>query len=302
MILALLLSLLTLASSPAHAQPACTDAFARTDYPAHMFSREEGAALDVTYFENMKFTARQFESWVTSPSSHTQFSVHAEVTGREPLSPEISFLSLQHRSVVYGDGRRGLYWPGVQMEAVALAGTYRHWVVTPKFSQPLEHHHVPSPLVKLEIEKYRGEQLKLVTFNSGIPQTVYQPKLDGIAQDALPKYKFDGAKAVYLYPPAAKLPDYLEQMGHELGRVKEKISRREPAASVLKSLARYYHLAMVGHPFVRANNSLVMAQVNVVLRILKMREVPHGELDYIVRSLDSREAEAYFIEYVKSLQ
>ena len=282
-----LLYIILISTGVANAQPACTWAFdADTSYSAKMFVRAEGATVDPAYLANMQYTARQFENWL------------GQVGGMAPLE----FLSLQHRAVVFGDGSRGMYWPGLQMEAAALAGTYRNAISTAKSNDPLEHHQQISVMAKQEIEARRGQQATTVTMTSGIPTMLFQPNLDGISVQALPKYKFEGTKAVYFYPAAKQMAEYLELSARSLEEVKTKMRSRDSAASVLKSLARYYHLMMVGHPFVRANNSLVMAQINVVLMKLQLKPVTHGELDYVVRSLDSHAAELAFVEYVKANQ
>jgi hypothetical protein len=291
--------------SPAQAQETCQIAFGgnnrtpASEYPERMFARGEGAKLETTYFENMKFVASAFEAWIDGLVATTPPHPRAV---QEEMSGELQFLSAQHRAVVYGDGQHGVYWPGLRLEADALAGTYRSWVQTPKYNDPLEHHHQPSPLVRAEIERMRGPQARLTTMTSGIPQVRFKVSINDIDSAAAPTYRFDGSKIVYFYPAPSRVPEYLGAMGQALAETRSRLHQRQSRDAVLQSLARYYHLAMIGHPFVRANNSLVMAQVNVILRRLGMKEVVHGELDYIVRSLDSQQAEAYFVSYVKSLQ
>ena len=266
-----------------------------------MLVRRPGGALDPVYKQNMLRVASSFD----------------ELLGRsEPLSDFPTWLKEQHKLAVLGKEPSSYYWPevyqfrdGRQVKASyevasSAAGTFRHFRTDPPVNNFLSHEvPVASEVLAEMAARTQGRAPKIVMLGP-VPFQYQFPQVDGIPAEALPRYSLaSGGKVKFDYPPAKYLPRYLDQMGESLERVRSGLKAPHPdRAAVLGDLARYYHLAMIGHPFMRVNNSLVMVQVNVALRKLGMKPVAHGDLDYLVRSLDSGAARDAFIDYVNRNQ
>jgi hypothetical protein len=66
----------------------------------------------------------------------------------------------------------------------------------------------------------------------------------------------------------------------------------------IRALADYYHTVINGHLFVRVNNSLVMTEVNSLLKHMGLKEVEHGHLDIFAFNLGYSDFRDYFEEFV----
>ena len=139
---------------------------------------------------------------------------------------------------------------------------------------------------------------------SGVP-TIYKiPLIDGIPLNALPRFRVlpNGKEIDYLYPAPADLQKYLDLMDVTLTQIHEALKLNPRSLKTLRLLARFYQLGIVGHPFVRVNNSVLMALVNTVLIRMGLVPISHGKLDYEVRILSSDLATKVFIEHVSAAQ
>jgi hypothetical protein len=130
----------------------------------------------------------------------------------------------------------------------------------------------------------------------------YTLEVDGIPEEDLPtnELKDDHSTAIpaemkpYNYSHAyPKLPFYDPMSGRRayFERAKQLMLQflEEPNVQTkIVLLASYYHVAINGHFFVAGNNSVLMAQVNVILESLGYRPLNHGVLDYLALLLSTR--------------
>ena len=261
-----------------------------------ILSREPGPELPAAYVENMKRVISAFTE-LLKPHDET-YEVFIE-----------SMREL-HRTEVLGETPSEFYWPVVHQlrngkiippiysEALHQAGKFRNEVKVIPVDESLVQVKELSAGTSEKIRLASLEQERIETHPSGIQITFFRPAIDGITEDALPTYEFARTTLIeYRYPPAKYLKKYLEQIKQSSDQVRSSLARYDKTET-LKHLARYYHLLMVAHPFNRANNSLFMTEVNVVLTQLGMKPVYHGDLDYIIRSMSSDQAEKAFLTYV----
>ena len=184
-------------------------------------------------------------------------------------------------------------------EARANAGRFRSENEGGVRERPLIHEVPVRPEVIQKIKELIGNQKQELILLATVPTRAFSPQIDGVPAVASPRYFILGKRIRYEYPAPKFLKIYLQEMKKSFDQIYESLHQSSPDRdAALKALAHYYHLSMIGHPFQRANNSLVMAQVNTTLKLLGLKPVFHGELDFVVRSLDSAEAENEFLNYV----
>ncbi len=70
-------------------------------------------------------------------------------------------------------------------------------------------------------------------------------------------------------------------------------------AKILQSLAIFYHTAVHWMPFAHVNNSLLMGQVNVILRHCGSNSVPHRNHDAIALVSSTEAFTRYFVDYIR---
>ena len=70
----------------------------------------------------------------------------------------------------------------------------------------------------------------------------------------------------------------------------------------LDLLSDYFHLMTNCHPFYRINNSVIMNQVNYVLRIHGLRPVAHGDMDLLATMVGYKKFREFFKEYIDRFQ
>jgi hypothetical protein len=299
------LSLLLLASNAWADELDCSDFFARLgitpEQSEAMYLRRASATpIDAVYKNNMMRVGRSFENFLEQ---------------KEPLGDFTAWLADQHKLSVMGEKPGTFYWPEVGRTrsggtipsniviAEGGAGSYRHFRPDPPADRWLTQELPMSAETLAEIKRLAGDRKPVAVMNSGIPSMYHIPNIDGIPKEALPRYTISMDKVKFDYPPSKFVPQYLREMGASMERVRGLMQApNRNTDSVLKELGHYYHLIMVGHPFMRVNNSMAMAQINVALRKLGMKPVLHGDLDYVVRGLDSNAARDAFVEFVKKGQ
>lgn len=298
------LAALAAGAGPASASPPCEKLYAKLSFSddeiTRGFVRRPGGALDPVYRANMLRVTEAFDQALARKEAPADFA---------------AWFAEQHRLAVIGEAPGSFYWPEVNTlrdgrevpsnlaTAETAAGIYRHL----RRDQPAATYLTQEVKLGAETlaeiaERTKDRAAQTVMVGPGIPFSYHFPMVDGIPAEALPRYTVNkGAGNVKFDYPAAKfVPDYVAEMKASFGRLRTGLAA--PVVNrdaVLGELARYYHLAMIGHPFMRVNNSLVMAEVNVVLKRLGMKPVAHGDLDYVVRSLDSDGARAAFLDFVR---
>jgi hypothetical protein len=79
--------------------------------------------------------------------------------------------------------------------------------------------------------------------------------------------------------------------------------RTDPGAKLnIECLATYYHAAINWMPFAHVNNSLLMGQINVILRHVGHESVCHGHLDTLALASSTRNFIPIFKNYVADRQ
>lgn len=151
-----------------------------------------------------------------------------------------------------------------------------------------------------------------------IPRGSMEPKntsigftqIEGIPEVARSKRLFlqrksegDRLEWKHEYAPAEATPLYLKEMASKMVAIKRLHSdgaRLQPTAraKVVELLADYHHLFINGLPFLRVNNSIAMAQVNVVLLSFGMNGVSHRWADFVALGLSTKQYRKYFAELV----
>jgi len=267
----------------------------RAENFAKMFLRFTAGEVDATYLANMIRLARAFE---------------ARLLDKAPLADFTEFLREQHRMAILGQEPGTFYWPETNyrhdgyaipaniVPAQSYAGRYRSEVGAPS-DKYLHHEVLVAAEIREKILALTNNQTIKATSVGGVPFRFKHPQVEGIPEEAGPRYSISGDKIQFDYPAPKYIRLYLAEMAKSLEFIHQQLQSGAPDRElVLKALARYYHLVAVGHPFLRVNNSLVMAEVNVVLLQIGMNTVPHGDLDYLMRSLDSADAEQVFVAYI----
>lgn len=299
---------LALPLAPAFAEGPAPLALSEKEIAVAFVRRPSGNGLDPVYRANMLRVTESFDRALRDGIAGGSGNGSGDFS---------AWFAEQHRLAVLGTAPGTFYWPeentrkdGVKIPAhigVAEAGSgvYRH----------LRRDQAPGEFLTQEV-KLGAETLseiatrtanrppRTITIGPGIPYSYHFPVVDGIPTAALPRYTVSSVGGVkYDYPPAKFVPLYVAEMAASFGRLRAMLAGGSvDQEAALGELARFYHLAMIGHPFMRVNNSLLMAEVNVVLKRLGMKPVPHGDLDYVVRSLDSDGARAAFLGYVRAAQ
>ena len=273
------------------------------------FSRQPVKTLDPSYVSNMVDVMIQFDGWLKGDvviGLDKKPSDVAESTWKSV--PETArVFSYLHRLATLGMSSESYYWPGNvvnNFEIQAQAGQFRNWSGQVERDLARPHEHRQSAEEKIILETQTADQPILTQAQVGIKRSYKVPQIAGIPDSSLPRYlssKMDHV-TYYQYPKASDVPLYLAQMDLALVEIKAKLKQEPVSPDILKPLARYYQLGIIGHPFFRVNNSLLMSQVNTVLIRAGMTPVSHGELDYLVRVLSSGPAETLFIKHVKDAQ
>lgn len=297
-----------------------------------IFLRRGAGPADPRYINNMVETMIHFDQWLRGEIRYTTrktpFHNMPEYTWPTVTAFE-QLLTRLHTIAVLGPKGESTYWPddatpgGFSDESVRrraaenAAGQYRHMDPRQRQNEALVHHHELSPETFFDLMSFRKHATKKLESLGSVPMQFFVPQIRGIPERALPKYTIIEAqrKAIYSYPSPSQLKAYLQEMGLTLDRVRANLglyeaptSRADLTASatlrqrILEDLAHYYHLGVIGHPFMRVNNSVLMGQVNTVLLHLDLKPIQHGDMDYVVRSLDSEDAARYFIDQIVKAQ
>jgi hypothetical protein len=123
--------------------------------------------------------------------------------------------------------------------------------------------------------------------------------LPGIPDEFAPQNHRDRkGNLVHVYPKSSKLKLYLDRMGDLLVQIK-KLPKDAPRETLLPLLSEYYQIAINAHLFHRANNSILMGQVNYILESRGMRGISHGDLDYAALILKRERFQSVLAEAIR---
>ncbi len=129
-------------------------------------------------------------------------------------------------------------------------------------------------------------------------------EIPGIPEEGLPKNniaKNFPSERMHIYPGAKYIPAYLDRMQELMKKIRgcESCSRHE----LVSYIADYYHTGVNAHLFLRANQSLLMSQINYMLLRIGLSGVPPlrvggQKLDTMALLMGSERFKKYFIEEV----
>jgi hypothetical protein len=104
----------------------------------------------------------------------------------------------------------------------------------------------------------------------------------------------------YMKPPSSLIPlsNMMETIRAKYGKKLQNLTSQEKT-DLIYELGLYHHAFVRTHPFNRVNNSIVMAQINLIFILAGIEPIWHSGLDFMALGL--REPEIYanhFSEYV----
>lgn len=142
------------------------------------------------------------------------------------------------------------------------------------------------PLAKKYADPYK---------NTGT-QTLY---LSNISAENLPRDEWKNSnRLMHYYPDPAFLDHYLQIMVKTLVEFMEKINYADKR-ELLVLIARYYQYAINMHMFENVNQSLFCNQANSMLKLIGLKPIEHGVLDFAAMRLQPNNFTEYFIDEVK---
>jgi len=148
-----------------------------------------------------------------------------------------------------------------------------------------------------EANRYLWQILPIIDLEDGV--STYSTFVHGVQSQG--RIRIERKDIFFFYPDSTVLPQYLNK-AEELLRSLQKSSPIDDAVKkreFLGTLAHYYQLLVVAHPFPRVNNSVFMAQVNYLLITHGLRGLPHGYLDLAAFVLSTKQFQDYFIQQVE---
>jgi hypothetical protein len=114
-----------------------------------------------------------------------------------------------------------------------------------------------------------------------LPDNGARLNIEGIPEAAQP-YNIPGG--AHIYPPAEALDAYFERGAVLLNQID---ALPEGSAEAFETIAKYYHTMLNAAVFPKINNSMLMTQVNYLLRSKAVHTgVTHGFLDHAAYQLE----------------
>ena len=136
--------------------------------------------------------------------------------------------------------------------------------------------------------------------SKGTPYNYQRAGFDGVIPFNAPSVKGDSGK--HYYPVNHQVGLYLELAHKQFVEVIELMKRNAPQDKILIAVADYYHTVINGHLFSRVNNSLLMGEINIILKRIGLKEVTHGKLDLYAIGIDYPEFRTYFAQFIQQAQ
>ena len=127
--------------------------------------------------------------------------------------------------------------------------------------------------------------------------------LSGIPKQATPEIARGENEYWFIFPDSKYRPIYFDAMNRDLIALRD-FSKVYSSTQTLdrdlfiETLAHYYHLGVVIHPFKRINQSMFMVHVNYLLLLNGFDPVYHSNLDKIGIFLDSNTFTPYFYSHL----
>lgn len=112
--------------------------------------------------------------------------------------------------------------------------------------------------------------------------------LPGINPAGLPMDIWKNKQVIHYYPSPKYFDEYLQMM-------KKKLEEK----TTIKSIANYYQYGINMHMFENINQSLFANQANAMLKLLGLKPIEHGIIDFVAMRLQPKNFADYFIDEVK---
>ncbi|MGE3973471.1 MAG: hypothetical protein AB7F59_02985 [Bdellovibrionales bacterium] len=268
----LLLTFLYLSIAQAHATPLSCGGLSGEDY-SRFFRNSSTLATKKTYIPNMLEVEAYFKEWLLSENTSQTFKE--------------MFFQLHHLAA-NGSSGRSTYRPPKSPPNMRIGEKRQVAPVHLIFDQT-----VIKEILKLTSLEWRTDR-----------DAIYRIKLRE-PPPVLPTFFARGEKPnrvgqiEMVHAMDHELEAIHSKMSHLLSEIRLDLQQKKPTRTVLEKLAYYYQLGCFAHTFERINNSILMAQVNVVLSLLSITPIPHGNMDMIMRSVDTDKATEYFFQQIE---
>lgn len=129
-------------------------------------------------------------------------------------------------------------------------------------------------------------------------QVVHLPKID---LKGCPMDKWKNNQVIHYYPDPKYFDQYLQIMKSKLEqfvlRINHKVDKK-----TLGIIANYYQYGINMHMFEDINQSLFANQANAMLKLLGLRPIEHGIIDFVAMRLQPENFSKYFIDEVSHFQ
>ncbi|MFW9901096.1 MAG: hypothetical protein ACFFDY_07380 [Candidatus Thorarchaeota archaeon] len=137
------------------------------------------------------------------------------------------------------------------------------------------------------------------------PQGEWKINVDGIPSYALPSGIRLPNGLHIIYPDGKYIPLYFSKMNEKLSQLRNLSAcnsnfQQSTSNTILHNLAIYYHLGITLHAFKRINQSLLMSQINYLLKYNGFNFIYHDNLDFIALFMDTKDFCNFFSRYVLS--
>ena len=252
-----------------------------------------------SYYLNIKESLAYFRSWLEGNielKPIKRVSEYAPPEAAITVSPFQQMLQRVHEIATQGLSGDRYYYPSGKTSGKIENVDQKAYAQ--RFGGMIRGQNEPA-IISTEINQ---EAIDILTSLQKWPEgsvngTDYLIPIEGIkaGRGSYPKMIiFVAGRMRFVYPEFTYVRQYLQLMEEEMTFIKESLNKPlYDRSSILRSLARYYHLGLLAHPFLRVNNSILMMQVNAILLTLKMTPVFHGVHDYVIRHLNTSEAVSY---------
>ncbi len=124
-------------------------------------------------------------------------------------------------------------------------------------------------------------------------------RLSGISEEGSIQVRTVGSLEFVNNPNPKYYGEYLRQMEGRLTQFRE-IAEQGVSDEALTFVAQYYQYGINAQMFEKVNQSLLMNQVNAMLKKLGLKPISHGVMDFAGQRLQPENFTRYFIDEVKA--
>jgi len=199
----------------------------------------------------------------------------------------------QHKKLVYGKTGKTPYKGFTSIGLDVPPSVFRNALSN---NEPLLIS-VDNKLLKNEIGLERVNELRVKLKHETDPSV--KIFIDGIHPQAWPEIFMERTGIMVQYPNAKYLNKYIDRMDVLMDEIRAINVNTSNKTKLLNTLAEYLQLGVVAHPFKRVNFSMLMGQVNYILKLHGFNGISHGLLDYAGLINDTVSFKKLFIQAVK---